>query len=262
MTDETPDMAPDSIEDVDEAQADETPESESAGETHVADQADVPVTEEMLAELKRENEALSVKLADAIRERDEFKEEADQNRPTRDTRHFQMTTPEDVFARFGKEKIYDLAQLERVKQNRERSKNGHFPLPELEGEQLERAVNATVADLLGDKERTRPPVEGPLNRVLKMVDKKGNLRQIPYEPQINNMAGSLADGYERYRQKGFKMPDPMWCATQDCSEFALVNEAGEFAFKGYCSQDHMNRTEREKDQPVPGVTNRNVLAGV
>lgn len=214
-------------------------------------------------ELEEANAELSAQLAEALRERDDFKAEAEKHRPTADVRRFHMATPEDVYARFGKDQIADLAQLERVKQNRERSKNGHFPLPQLEGAELEKAINATIADLLGDTARAQPPIEGPLNRVLKMVDREGNLRQIPYEPQINNMAGSLADGYERYRQKGFKMPDPMLCATADCYEDSRINAAGEFEFKGYCSQDHMDRTERLNTQTqVPGVTNRNVLSGV
>lgn len=229
---------------------------------------DEPVTEESdaqayIEELKAANEELQKELAATLKEKAQAEAEADEYRPWEDVSHFHMENRDDVFARFGREQIVDLAQTERVKQNRERSKNGHFPLPPLEGEELERAIEATVADLLGDEGRAQPPVEGPLNRVLKMVDKQGGLRQIPYEPQVNNMAGSLADGYERYRQKGFKMPKPMMCATQDCYKDSAQNEAGEFAFGGYCSADHRDRTERTQTQTgIPGVTNRNVLTGV
>lgn len=216
-----------------------------------------------VAVLEKENEELSRRLADAMAHVEVQEAKIEELKPTRPVVKFLMNTPDDVRARFTPQQLKDLANSERIKENRERNARGDFPLPQLEGKELEDAIDRAIDMLLADREMAQPPLEGPLDRVLKMMDPDGNLRQIPYEPQINNMAGSLADGYERYRQKNFKMTDPLLCATKDCYREAAVAENGEYLFRAYCSQDHENRTERDTTQTtVPGITNRNVMKGL
>lgn len=218
------------------------------------------VTLEELEKKELANQVLEENLNETVTALEDAEDKVQEFKPTADVTMFLMASPEEVYARFGKEHLVDLANMERVKLNRERTKNGHFPLPQLEDDELDKALEAAIADLLLDRERATPPLEGPLNRVLKMVDKQGGLRQIPYEPQINNMAGSLADGYERYRLKGFKMPEPMLCAAMNCYLLAAVNEEGKYLFRSYCTADHERRTERDQQAAgVPGITNRNVL---
>lgn len=216
-----------------------------------------------VATLEKENEDLSRRLADAMKVIDDQDEKIDELRPTRDVTPFLLENAEDVRARFSDQALKDLANVERIQENRERNARGDFPLPQLEGKELKAAIDRAIDMLLADRDMAQPPITGPLDRVLKMVDTSDNLRQIPYEPQINNMAGSLADGYERYRQKGFKMTDPLLCATKDCYNLAAVGADGEWLFRAYCSADHEARTERDTTQTqVPGITNRNVMKGL
>ena len=210
---------------------------------------------------------LATAFGDMADERDRAVAEADEHRPTRDVMPFLMETADDVRKRFTPQNLEDLANAELVTINRERTKNGHWPLPALEGIELEKAIDEAIASLLADRAMATPPTEGPLGRSLKMVSPaKGGqpeqLRQIPYEPQINNMAGSLEDGFARYRRKGFKMADPSLCPTMDCSLKSVVGEDGEFVYGAYCSADHRIRTERDSSQSeIPGVTSRNVVRG-
>lgn len=221
-------------------------------------------------DLEAANADLEAKLAEALKERAdaiartvELEAQVEELSPTADVSHFLMETPDDVRARFSDQQLKDLANEERIRENRERNARGDFPLPALEGAELEASIDRAIGLLLADREAARPPLVGPLDRVLKMVDRQGQLRQIPYEPQVNNMAGSLADGYERYRQKGFKMTKPTLCPTKDCYNAAAIAADGEYAYGAYCSTDHQARTERANTQTnVPGVTNRNVMRGM
>ena len=223
--------------------------------------------DQTVEELEAENADLERRLAQALRDNERLAAKVDDLKPTVDVSVYLMETADDVRKRFTPQQLKDLANAERIKENRERNARGDFPLPPLEGEELEAAIDGAIEMLLADREMTQPPVEGPLDRTLKMVapvqkgQQRGHLVQIPYEPQVNNQAGSLADGYERYRQKGFKMTDPTLCPTKDCYRKAAMND-GDFVFGAYCTADHQNRTERDTTQTaVPGVTTRNVLRG-
>lgn len=241
------------------------------------------------AELQEAKDALEAQLADALKKLSEAETapaeheaelvsrlreaedraskaeaEAEELRPTKDVSKFFLNTKEDVVERFGEQAIKDLAHSEWALLNKERVKAGHYPLEPLKDEQLEDAMDRAIAELLTDQARAEAQIPGPpvaLNRTLKMVSPAGHLVQIPYEPQVNNMAGSLADGYERYRQKGFKMTNPMLCATQDCNQFSAIGADGNFLYRAYCSADHETRTERDSVQAaVPGITTRNVVS--
>ena len=62
------------------------------------------------------------------------------------------------------------------------------------------------------------------------------------EPQINNTAGSLADGIVRYTEKGFKLTEPFLCPRAGCFTPAALN-GNQWAYNGYCSQLHQAETE-------------------
>jgi len=163
--------------------------------------------------------------------------------PYTDIEGFLMVDAADVRTRFGKEKLRDLAMLELAEINKRRWKDG-LDRVQYSPAEMEEKINDIISDLLADRKREAPPDDGsPIMRTLKMVDKDGNIRQVPFEPQVNNQAGSLEDGVARYRNKGWKLPKPMLCPSQNCWEPSAVDEDGRWRFKAYCTQDHLVRTE-------------------
>jgi hypothetical protein len=75
------------------------------------------------------------------------------------------------------------------------------------------------------------------------------------ENQINNMAGSLADGIVRYTRKGFKLTDPFLCPRAGCFKPAGMDEMKRWLYDGYCTDKH--RAEVEGDQ-TPSTVGLNV----
>ena len=88
------------------------------------------------------------------------------------------------------------------------------------------------------------------------------LEQIPMENQINNMAGSLADGIVRYTQKGFKLTDPFLCPRAGCWKDAGVDAAKRWSFDGYCTDKHREQVEGSQKSPTVGLQTRDVMVGV
>lgn len=168
-------------------------------------------------------------------------------KPTRDVSDRVFTDPDDVVAFHGEERIEGMVADRIARQNRQRVREGldRLPTSGKAGKELRTEIRETlIKELLEDRQKVRPPDEGWLDRTLKMVKPDGALVQIPYEVQINNVAGSLADGYVRYERKGFKRTEPMMCPSKDCNEFAAQGADGKWAFHGYCTEDHFKRTER------------------
>lgn len=189
--------------------------------------------------------------------------EIDMLSPTVDASRWIWETPEDVKAFFTEQQLKDIAEASFKEVNRERVRNGYQPITYSDEEWAE-GVDQAIEDLLTDA-AAGPPEVGPLARTLKMVNpKNGNLVQIPFEGQVNNIAGSLNDGLFRYEQKGFKRTKPMFCPSADCWQTAASgtgSKKGSYLFDGYCSQDHFNRTERRDNADLPGVTSRNEIIG-
>ncbi|MCH8198772.1 MAG: hypothetical protein IIA54_01725 [Chloroflexi bacterium] len=77
---------------------------------------------------------------------------------------------------------------------------------------------------------------------------------------INNLAGSISDAKERYREKGFKMTDPDLCPSQNCYEPSIL-KGGNFVFKGYCSHDHLARTEGTQVSNTDIITRTSIHSG-
>jgi len=203
-------------------------------------------------------ELLKAKLAQAAKQIAEQKAEIEASKPTVDIRHHLFETIEDVKKFYPAKYLRDLAQAELAAINKTRMKEG-FDRITYDEEEWEAALAETIESLLADRS-AGAHTEGPLLRTLKMVAPDGSLRQIPYEGQFNNIAGSLEDGYRKYTKKGFKRTDPMLCPSGDCWEES-AKEKGEMVFTGYCSQDHFDRTEAGRSEEVPGVTTSAGIAG-
>ena len=151
---------------------------------------------------------------------------------------------EGIRVRFGEEKLKDIAQRELVEINKRRLRDG-MPPHEYKGKELKDALERVITEIQSDRELYGPPTEDSLNKTMKMLTPDGNLVQIPYEDQINNLAGSISDATVRYTDKGFKLTDPTLCPSQNCYNPGII-EKGKYTFGMYCSQDHQARTERIK----------------
>ena len=221
---------------------------------------------ERIAELETqvvEQEGVIKSAIALVDEKDEALQKAEalvvEYKPTVDIRSYLMETPDDVRARFSEQTIQDLAEGEIAEVNRVRTKAGHAPI-KYDEKEMAKKIDETILDLLADRAREAPPVTGPLMRTLKMVKPDGTLVQIPYEDQINNLAGSISDAKERYREKGFKMTDPDLCPSQNCYELSIL-EGGNFVFRGYCSNDHLTRTEGTQVSQTDIITRTSVHSG-
>jgi len=188
--------------------------------------------------LTAENEALKATIAKQEKQIEELK-------PTKNVAPFLFDTPEDVVAFYGDKKLDEMLKATVAAENKTRTKQG-YDRTVYTPEEFAEAKEALIADLLADRTRMGPPLEGFLDRTIKMIKPEdGNLVQIPLEAQINNVAGSLNDGMFRYEKKGYKRTEPMLCPAKDCWETSAIGK-GKFVHSGYCSEDHYKRTEWQR----------------
>jgi hypothetical protein len=113
--------------------------------------------------------------------------------------------------------------------------------------------------------QTGEPGDVPTRRVKLFIIRNGmpTIEPIPMENQINNMAGSLADGIVRYTRKGFKLTDPFLCPRAGCYRPAASDEAARWLYDGYCTDKHRVEVEGEQESPTVGLNVRDtVLSGI
>ncbi|HEX7098950.1 MAG TPA: hypothetical protein VF377_06890 [Acidimicrobiia bacterium] len=227
---------------------DEEPESDPDDQP-VGEVIDDGEVERLRAALEEEQ----AKRAAAEAELAEKSAKLDGLNPTVDVSPWLWETRDDVVAFYGMDKLREIVEGRIATENKRRTKDGYDRL-QYTREEKEAMVDEVIDELLEDRQRTAPPEEGPLARTLKMVafDPQTNeprLVQIPYEEQVNNIAGSLADGIVRYTNKGYKRTNPPLCPAQDCFRPSAM-EGGQFLHYGYCSEDHRARTEPRKPEQV------------
>lgn len=202
---------------------------------------------DVVAELKRQ-----LKEEQKLRETQE--KELAALRPTVDIAGRLFRSTDDVRRYFGDKKIAQIVDAQIAFKQKVLNRQG-FDRIKYDDEQMAEFVEEVLQAFVDDR-LAGPPEEGWLTRTLKMVAPDGSLRQVIYEGQANNVAGSLADGLLIYERKGFKRTDPFLCPSQDCWEPAAVAASGKgkgkWLHSGYCSQDHFTRTEHGA-QPVPGA---------
>ncbi len=105
----------------------------------------------------------------------------------------------------------------------------------------------------------------PASRKVKLFIMRNGMptiEQIPMENQINNMAGSLADGIIRYTRKGFKLTNPFLCPRAGCFHPAGVDEFQRWEHDGYCTERHRNEVEGPQESPTAGLMTRDVMTRV
>lgn len=239
------------------------------------DEVDADRVAELEALLAEEREARITAEEQAVAER----ARAEKFDPTRDVTDRIFGDTGDVSNYFSPEHIREVAEAELADLNRNRMRRGYSPVDWDEAtwaKKIEETKQAMVAERHG-----LVPTAGPLTRVMKLYNPKGNsLVQIPMEDQVNNHRGSLADSVERYRAKGFKLarvrcriergelvPErdgpivTLFCGAINCWEPAAAEAGGKFLNAGYCGPDHQRRTEAGKEK-ADGSTNPLVMAGV
>ena len=113
--------------------------------------------------------------------------------------------------------------------------------------------------------QSKEPTEPPSRRVKLLIMRNGQptIEQIPMEAQVNNMAGSLADGIIRYTRKGFKLTDPFLCPRAGCFRPAQNDELGRWLYDGYCTDKHRSEVEGNEKSPTVGLqTKDTILSGI
>jgi hypothetical protein len=171
--------------------------------------------------------------------------------PTVDIRDRLFESPEQVKKHFTVTKLRKMVQDQNAAENRIRSRQGYDKIV-LDKASVDELIDQLAEQFVNDRLNAAPE-EGWLLRTIKMVNiGTGNLIQIPYEGQFNNVAGSLRDGIVLYETKGYKRTDPMLCPAGDCFNPA-AEKGGKWVFSGYCSEDHYKRTEVGKTIELPPV---------
>lgn len=183
--------------------------------------------------------------------------EIEQLRPTTTVAHRLFKTTKEVQEYFGEKQLKDMLKTRIAAENKKLNRQGFDRLQYSAEEQAE--LLEVILQEFVDARLDGPPAEGWLTRTLKMVKPNGgDLVQVIYEGQVNNVAGSLADGLLVYEKKGYKRTDPFLCPAQNCWEEAAVvtsgRNRGKWEHSGYCSADHFERTEMgRQSQKVPGA---------
>ncbi len=163
----------------------------------------------------------------------------------------------------GKNYWVALAEAEYKKVNKERALEG---LPGFDIKQHPEILDDLIIELK-TKESTHidnSAVE-PAARKIKLAFKRNDawmIEQIPFENQINNTAGSLADGIIRYTQKGFKLTNPFLCPRAGCFYPAAVDEMKRWQHDGYCTEVHRAEVEGKEKSPTAGLQTMDVLSGI
>lgn len=197
--------------------------------------ADKDTPTDLAADLEAENAALRAELEQAKADRDRYK-------PTVDISDFLWESPADVSKWYSDDELFDIEYNRTVlKVNKDRFKRGLPPLPEPDADQRKAMIEEAKRHMFAA--RQTPPRARP-GRVIKMMHSNGrHIVQIPYEPQFNNINGSLADGIVKYQRKGFKQVDPFLCCRRGCMKPASRTADNMFADGGYCGPEHRQEVE-------------------
>ena len=215
-------------------------------------------------------------LVDRVRELEaanaDLERRVEQLRPDVDITVMLFKTEEDLAKVYTDQHWEDLAQLQFESANAERRLRG-LKLLEWTPAELEREISRLKQEELASRQKE---AWGPPDKRLKMVkphkDPKTkelsywppHIVQLPYESQVNNVAGSLADGIVRYTRKGYKMTSPFLCPRRNCFRPAAIDAATrDWAFDGYCSHEHYVAVEKPQNpNQQRGVTTKDLIGGL
>lgn len=252
-----PDATDDQLE-VAVAHADCTLEDMAAPDGDLADVVEGADLAAELEQMRRERDAALAAAAAANDEAARARAEAERHSPYTPAPVFDK--PEDVIEFYGAEVMRAKAEAQMAAENKRRQKQGLPPLYSMASADLDRLIEKTIMDIATKIVRSRDRwvpdawqdrVKMRMLKVIFPVRREDNprewtwdmaqgasMRQLPLEAQINNAAGSIADGVLKYRNKGAKIVSPFLCLLFDCYRPAALDEAGNPVHGLYCSQDH------------------------
>ena len=210
------------------------------------------------AELRAELEEANAKIGDLEAEVDKFKPTVDISLFLSDPVTFIEENHPD-----GKAYWKNRAEAEFAGENISRHRAG---LPEISLRESPETMEHLIQKVKDGVKAPRPfnPVDAPA-RTVKLVIMRGDyltIEQLPYEAQVNNIAGSLADGIIRYTRKGFKIPDPFLCPRKGCYLESGKDEFGRWTFDTYCSDHHRKEVEGDQESPMGVDALPVILSGV
>ncbi len=195
----------------------------------------------------------------------ELEEEVDKYKPTVDislflsdpVRYIEENHPE------GEAYWQNRAEAEFANENISRRRGG---LPEISLRESPETLEHLMQKIK-DGVRAERPLDPPdaASRTVKLAIMRGDyltIEQLPYEAQVNNIAGSLADGIIRYTRKGFKIPDPFLCPRKGCYRESGKDESGRWTFDTYCCEKHRKEVEGDQESPMGVDAMPVVLSGV
>lgn len=201
-------------------------------------------------------EALKAELAAKDAEIDQLRSDRDRYKPTVDIHHLFFDTEADLDRFYSDDQYREMVQNRLDEINMANAKRNRpavrMDQPGVYDQMLKEVKDSLLSGSLGKVH------DGPWTRKIKFA--KPNARDengepvfdltkpleivgLPLEPQVNNTAGSLADGIVRYTQKGFKLTEPFICPAGPCFRAAALTDFGKWAHEGYCSQEHHDRIE-------------------
>lgn len=198
--------------------------------------------------------------ADELEELRRAAADAETYRPFKSVSNLMFDGPQAVIDHFGPKYMRDLAASELANINKVRLRQG-FDRVTYTDEEWETAIQEKAVEMANDRFKY-VPTDGGARRTLKMVKPGGTVVQIPVEDQINNQAGSLGDGVNRYKDKGFKLAvddeGRILCPMENCWAPAH-GAAGQYTYGGYCSEAHRLMVEPRKVGSVDNVITAGVL---
>ena len=164
----------------------------------------------------------------------------------------------------GEDYWLNRAEASFKKENMQRAKDG---LPVFNIADHPELLDNLIAEIKTKEaiNNAKEPNEPAYRRVKLLIMRNGmpTIEQIPMEAQVNNMAGSLADGIIRYTRKGFKLTDPFLCPRAGCFRPAQNDELGRWLYDGYCTDRHRTEVEGKDKSPTVGLqTKDTVLSGI
>ncbi len=195
----------------------------------------------------------------------ELEEEVDKYKPTVDISLFLSDPVRYIEENHPEGKAYwkNRAEAEFANENISRRRSG---LPEISLRESPETLEHLMQKIKDGVKAPRPldpPDEA--SRTVKLVIMRGDyltIEQLPYEAQVNNIAGSLADGIIRYTRKGFKIPDPFLCPRKGCYRESGKDEFGRWTFDTYCCEKHRKEVEGDQESPMGVDAMPIVLSGV
>lgn len=225
-----------------------------------------PADVEVAVEVTNVERELRAKVAELEAKAAGLEAQVEEFRPDVDITVMMFQNEDDLAEVFNDQYWLDRVQLQFADLNRQRRLQGLERL-KFDEDEIEDEIRRAKQQELSSRQK---PAWGPPDKRIKLVKKNPDgsffpphIVQLPYESQVNNVAGSLADGLVIYTRKGYKLTAPFLCPRRNCFKPALLDHNREWAHDGYCSAEHFIEVEKPVNPAVAkGVTVKDMVGGL